>query len=101
MDTSYLDKQLHTIIAMLPYTMVIGSSNYTVTKTTIKASKKYSEYGSDSNYTFSVQCKKSDFPTIPTIGTKATVDGTTYRIIGYEMDVANVGLRLDLGGEYE
>ena len=81
-------------------TVTISGTDYDAARQVISREKQYEEYGTSSEYRFSVLLNGADLTTIPAVDTTVTISGTTYRIIGIENDSADIGIRLDLGEQY-
>lgn len=86
------------IIADLPTTISINSSNYLCRKSTLKRGQKFEMFGVDSSYDFTVHLNAGDVTVA--LGDKVTIDSTTYRVIDFEQGPAGVGLALHLGREF-
>jgi len=92
-----LGEQLDGMLRMLPVSCVYSGQTLNGCKTTLKEERKQELYGYDDEITFSVMFRFSDFNNDITNNATISVAGTTYRIMGNELDAAGVGIRLDLG----
>lgn len=81
-------------------TVTIDGTDYDAVKTNLNREFRYTEYGLQNDYRFSVVISYNDFTTVPSPDDEATVGGVVYRILGVESDSTDVGIRLDLGQRY-
>ncbi len=81
-------------------TVTIGGTDYDAVKTTLGREIKYSDFGVQNEYRFSVLISKAAFSSLPNVDDLATIDSVVYRIIGMETDSTDVSIRFDLGQKY-
>jgi hypothetical protein len=99
---STIRTQFASLIDMSPnkLTVTIEGDDYDAVKTNLNRDFRYTDYGLQNDYRFSVIISVSDFTTLPAPDSEATVGGTVYRVLGVESDSTDVGIRLDLGQRY-
>jgi len=81
-------------------TVTIAGTDYDAVKSNLNRDFRYTDYGLQNDYRFSVMLSYSDFSSLPEVDDEATVGGTVYRILGIESDSTDVTIRLDLGQRY-
>lgn len=82
---------------MLPSTCVYETISLVGEKTTLKYERKQELYGYDDEVSHSIRFVADNFTTPLSNGKTMTVDGDTFRVMGYEFDASGVGVRVDLG----
>ena len=91
------------IVKLSPATIIvtIGNDDFDGIKTSLKKGIKYSDFGAQTGYDFSVFLKLDDLPAIPENESKVTIKGKVYRVLDKEIDSTNTSVMLHLGNEYE
>ena len=86
------------VIGYMPVTVVIGSKTYTGRRSQMKWTRKYTENGLNDLYQFSVSISTTD---AIAVDDRATVSGTTYRIVDVDIGSVISNKIIHLGDEYQ
>jgi hypothetical protein len=91
------------IVKQSPAKVIVNYNNidYPAIKTSLKKGIKYSDFGTQTGYDFSVYLTIKDLPSIPENEEKITIKGKVYRVLDKEIDSTNTSVMLHLGNEYE
>lgn len=99
---SQMALDLTALLNIFPISFTVGSggtTSYTASKTKNEMETKYTEYGEDDNYQFSILTSAASFAA-SLVGEIITISGKKYRVLKESKDAAGVSLKLDLGGEF-
>lgn len=99
-STTKLSDVLSNLLALMPFSVTIGGSSYSGTRTVLRREKEYLAEGVRNAYRFSVIFAKADFDTVPEVRSLVTVEGAEYRILNIQEDGSGTSLRLDVGDKY-
>jgi len=100
LDLTLLNSDLNYILADIPVTITIGSTDYTGSRGKLTNTQVYSDYGLGDEYEFTVYLNVNVLSSVPDNHSLVTISGTEYRIIMKDIDSADQSLILHLGSKY-